>query len=187
MSGEFWSHDERAAIGSAGRSTIRAAVGAPGRSALRSVSSVLSDISDGENREWGNWNWGREPISPRARWPIVIATERRVREDLSPFLIPSMAQPAARLGDMHVCPMVAPAVPPIPHVGGPVSMGAATVLIGGVPAARVGDMCVCVGPPDVIAMGSPKVFICGSPAARMGDPTAPGGSVVVGCFTVLIS
>jgi uncharacterized Zn-binding protein involved in type VI secretion len=88
---------------------------------------------------------------------------------------------------MHVCPMVTPAVPPIPHVGGPVSMGAPTVLIGGVPAARVGDMCVCVGPPDVIAMGSPKVFICGSPAARLGDMTAHGGSVVVGCFTVLIS
>jgi uncharacterized Zn-binding protein involved in type VI secretion len=66
-------------------------------------------------------------------------------------------------------------------------MGAPTVLIGGVPAARIGDMCVCVGPPDTVAMGSGKVLICGSPAARMGDMTAHGGSIVLGCFTVLIS
>lgn len=97
-----------------------------------------------------------------------------------------MPQPAARIGDMHVCPMVTPGLPPIPHVGGPVSIGAPTVLIGGVPAARIGDMCVCVGPPDVIAMGSPKVIICGKPAARVGDMTAHGGSIVVGCFTVLL-
>lgn len=87
---------------------------------------------------------------------------------------------------MHVCPMVTPGLPPIPHVGGPITMGAPTVLIGGVPAARVGDMCVCVGPPDVIAMGSPKVLIGGSPAARMGDMTAHGGTIVLGCVTVLI-
>ena len=63
--------------------------------------------------------------------------------------------PAARVGDMHVCPMVTPAVPPIPHVGGPaLPPGAVTVLIGGMPAANVGTMCVCVGPPDVIVMGS---------------------------------
>ncbi|MFM8498317.1 MAG: PAAR domain-containing protein [Planctomycetia bacterium] len=98
-----------------------------------------------------------------------------------------MSQPAARIGDMHVCPMVIPGLPPIPHVGGPISMGAPTVLIGGVPAARIGDMCVCVGPPDTVAMGSGKVLICGSPAARMGDMTAHGGSIVLGCFTVLIS
>jgi len=73
----------------------------------------------------------------------------------------------------------------VPHVGGPVAMGAPTVLIGGMPAARVGDMCVCVGPPDVIAMGAPTVLIAGSPAARVGDMTAHGGSIVVGCFTVL--
>lgn len=97
-----------------------------------------------------------------------------------------MPQPAARIGDMHVCPMVTPGLPPIPHVGGPITMGAPTVLVGGVPAARIGDMCVCVGPPDVVAAGSPKVLISGSPAARMGDSTAHGGTIVVGCPTVLI-
>jgi len=88
---------------------------------------------------------------------------------------------------MHVCPMVTPGLPPIPHVGGPILMGAPTVLIGGVPAARIGDMCMCVGPPDAIAMGSPKVLIGGRPAARMGDVTSHGGSIVLGCFTVLIN
>jgi uncharacterized Zn-binding protein involved in type VI secretion len=98
-----------------------------------------------------------------------------------------MGQPAARVGDMHVCPMVTPGVPPIPHVGGPIlPPGGVTVLIGGVPAARMGDMCVCVGPPDVIAKGSTGVFIMGMPAARMGDLTAHGGSIVVGLPTVLI-
>jgi uncharacterized Zn-binding protein involved in type VI secretion len=96
-------------------------------------------------------------------------------------------QPAARVGDMHVCPMVTPGTPPIPHVGGPVlPPGAVTVLIGGMPAARVGDMCTCVGPPDAIALGSFKVLFGGMPAARMGDMTAHGGSIVMGCFTVLI-
>ena len=95
--------------------------------------------------------------------------------------------PAARLGDMHVCPMVTPGVPPIPHVGGPVlPPGAPTVLIGGMPAARVGDMATCVGPPDPIAMGSMTVLIGGMPAARLGDMTGHGGSIVVGCPTVLI-
>jgi uncharacterized Zn-binding protein involved in type VI secretion len=93
--------------------------------------------------------------------------------------------PAARLTDMHVCPMVTAVVP---HVGGPISgPGAPTVLIGGMPAARVGDMAVCVGPPDVIALGSFTVLICGQPAARMGDITAHGGSIVLGCPTVIIS
>ena len=67
--------------------------------------------------------------------------------------------PAARIGDMHVCPMLTPGVPPIPHVGGPVSLGSTGVLIGGMPAARMGDMLVCVGPPDTIAMGCPTVLI----------------------------
>ncbi len=99
-----------------------------------------------------------------------------------------MPMPAARISDMHVCPMVTPAVPPIPHVGGPIlPPGAITVLIGGLPAARVGDMAVCVGPPDVIAMGSFKVLIKGMPAARLGDLTAHGGTIVMGCPTVLIS
>ena len=98
-----------------------------------------------------------------------------------------MPQPAARITDMHVCPMVTPAVPPIPHVGGPIlPPGAVTVLIGGLPAARVGDMAVCVGPPDVIVMGAFTVLIGGMPAARMGDMTAHGGTIVLGEPTVLI-
>jgi uncharacterized Zn-binding protein involved in type VI secretion len=74
----------------------------------------------------------------------------------------------------------------VPHVGGPVAIGCPTVLIGGLMAARVGDMCVCVGPPDVIALGSFTVLIGGMPAARMGDMTAHGGAIVIGCPTVLI-
>lgn len=92
--------------------------------------------------------------------------------------------PAARISDMHVCPMVTGVVP---HVGGPVSgPGVATVLIGGMPAATVGDMLVCTGPPDVIVKGSATVLIGGKPAARMGDTTAHGGSIVLGCPTVMI-
>ncbi|MEI6708531.1 MAG: PAAR domain-containing protein [Methylococcales bacterium] len=98
-----------------------------------------------------------------------------------------MGQPAARLSDMHVCPMVTPGVPPIPHVGGPILPPCAvTVLIGGMPAARVGDMALCVGPPDVIALGSLTVLIMGQPAARMGDTMAHGGTIVMGWPTVLI-
>ena len=70
-------------------------------------------------------------------------------------------QPAARVGDMHTCPMVTPGVPPVPHVGGPITLGSATVLIGGQPAARMGDMATCVGPPDTIAAGCPTVLIGG--------------------------
>jgi len=96
--------------------------------------------------------------------------------------------PAARVGDMHVCPMVTPGVPPIPHVGGPIlPPGALTVLIGGMPAARVGDMAVCVGPPDVIALGSFTVLISGMPAARMGDMCAHAGAIILGYPTVLVS
>jgi len=95
--------------------------------------------------------------------------------------------PAARLTDFHVCPMVTPGLPPIPHVGGPVSApGAPTVLIGKLPAAKVGDMAVCVGPPDSIVKGSSTVMINNMPAARIGDSTAHGGSIVLGCFTVII-
>lgn len=91
---------------------------------------------------------------------------------------------AARVGDMHVCPMVTGTVP---HVGGPVlPPGAPTVLIGGMPAARVGDMCTCSGPPDTIIAGSATVTIGGVPAARMGDSTAHGGTIVIGCPTVMI-
>lgn len=95
--------------------------------------------------------------------------------------------PAARLTDMHTCPMFTPGLPPIPHVGGPViGPGVPNVLIEGIPAAVVGDMCVCVGPPDTIVNGSTTVMISGRPAARMGDTTAHGGSIVLGAQTVII-
>ena len=93
-------------------------------------------------------------------------------------------KPAARITDMHVCPMF---TGPVPHVGGPIlPPGCPTVLIGNMPAARVGDMATCVGPPDVIVMGSTTVRIGGRPAARMTSNTAHGGMVVIGCPTVLI-
>ena len=95
-----------------------------------------------------------------------------------------MGMPAARVTDLHVCPMVTVLVP---HVGGPIlPPGGIPVLIGGMPAARVGDMAVCVGPPDVIVLGSFTVLIRGQPAARMGDMTAHGGAIVVGLPTVLL-
>ena len=98
-----------------------------------------------------------------------------------------MSQPAARVGDMHVCPMVTPGTPPVPHVGGPIlPPGGVTVLIGNLPAARMGDMCTCVGPPDTIVQGAFNVLICNQPAARMGDMTSHGGSIAIGCPTVLI-
>ncbi len=91
-----------------------------------------------------------------------------------------MGKPAARVGDMHVCPIPT-------HVGGPVlPPGKVNVLIGGMPAARVTDRCTCVGPPDMIIQGSSTVLIGGLPAARMGDMTVHGGRIVLGCFTVLI-
>jgi uncharacterized Zn-binding protein involved in type VI secretion len=93
--------------------------------------------------------------------------------------------PATRVGDMHTCPLVNPG--PVPHVGGPVlPAGCPTVLIGGQPAARVGDMAVCTGPPDSIAMGSPTVLIGNMMAARLGDPTVHGGVIVAGLPTVQI-
>jgi uncharacterized Zn-binding protein involved in type VI secretion len=89
------------------------------------------------------------------------------------------------VGDNHTCPQVNPG--PVPHVGGPVlPPGCATVLIGGMPAARVGDLLVCTGPPDTIAAGSGTVMIGGMPAARQGDSTAHGGVIVMGCATVII-
>ena len=95
-----------------------------------------------------------------------------------------MGQPASRITDMHTCPMVTGVVP---HVGGPILPPAAlNVLTGMLPQARVGDMCVCVGPPDVIVKGSMTVLVKGQPAARMGDMTAHGGVIVVGLPTVLI-
>lgn len=95
-----------------------------------------------------------------------------------------MGLPAARVSDVHVCPMVTGVVP---HVGGPIlPPGGIPVLIGGLPAARVSDMATCVGPPDVIALGSVSVLIKGLPAARITDMTAHGGVIMLGCFTVLI-
>lgn len=92
--------------------------------------------------------------------------------------------PAARLTDMHVCPMVTGVVP---HVGGPiVSPGVPTVMVQYLPAAVVTDMCVCVGPPDVIVQGSTTVIIGGRPAARLGDTTAHGGKIVTGAITVMV-
>ncbi|MDF2867609.1 MAG: motif protein [Gammaproteobacteria bacterium] len=95
-----------------------------------------------------------------------------------------MGMPAARLTDMHVCPMVDGVVP---HVGGPViAPGCPTVLIGNLPAARVSDQCICVGPPDIIVKGSVTVLIGSLPAARLGDTTSHGGNIVLGWPTVLI-
>ncbi len=95
-----------------------------------------------------------------------------------------MGKPAARVTDMHTCPRC---TGPVPHVGGPIlPPGAPTVLTGKLPAARATDQLVCVGPPDVIALGSFTVLIGNLPAARMGDLTGHGGTIVLGCPTVLI-
>jgi len=92
--------------------------------------------------------------------------------------------PAARITDMHTCPMFNG---PVPHVGGPIiGPGCPTVIIGGLPAAVMGDQAFCVGPPDSIVKGSATVLIGGKPAARMGDQTAHGGAIVLGCPTVMI-
>ena len=98
-----------------------------------------------------------------------------------------MGFPAARLTDMHLCPMVTPGVPPIPHVGGPILPACSTnTLIGCLPAARVTDKALCVGPPDIIVKGSVTVLINYLPAARVLDVTAHGGTIVMGDFTVLV-
>ena len=94
-----------------------------------------------------------------------------------------MGMPAARITDMHVCPMVTGVVP---HVGGPIVLGSFTVLTGSLPQARVTDLLVCVGPPDMIVLGSFTVLVNSLPAARLGDLTVHGGTVVLGDFTVLI-
>lgn len=95
-----------------------------------------------------------------------------------------MPFPASRITDMHVCPMVTGIVP---HVGGPIlPPGCPTVLIGGLPAARVGDMCTCVGPPDVIVTGAFTVLIGGQPAAHITSMTAHGGTVILGYPMVMV-
>jgi uncharacterized Zn-binding protein involved in type VI secretion len=91
--------------------------------------------------------------------------------------------PAARITDVHTCPMVTGLVP---HVGGPIATGDPTVMVGFMPAARVTDVATCVGPPDAIAKGSMTVMIGGLPAARIGDLTVHGGVIVMGCPTVMI-
>jgi uncharacterized Zn-binding protein involved in type VI secretion len=94
-----------------------------------------------------------------------------------------MGQPAARISDMHVCPMVTVLVP---HVGGPIVTGLPTVLTGNLPQPRFTDMAVCVGPPDMIVKASATVLVGGLPAARIGDMTIHGGVIVTGLPTVLI-
>ncbi len=95
--------------------------------------------------------------------------------------------PASRITDMHVCPMMTPGVPPIPHVGGPIVVpGAPTVLVAMLPAATLGSMCVCVGPPSSVIKGSATVLMNKKPAARMGDNTAHGGVIVLGAPTVMV-
>ena len=94
-----------------------------------------------------------------------------------------MGMPSARITDQHLCPMATGAVP---HVGGPVVTGAPTVMVSGMPAARIGDKLICAGPADVILTGSASVLIAGAPAARIGDKTVHGGVIVTGAPTVLI-
>lgn len=94
-------------------------------------------------------------------------------------------KPAARSGDMHMCPAQTPPLP-VPHVGGPVLPAPVTVLVGGLPAATLGQMCLCIGVPDSIITGSMTVLINNKPAVRMGDSTAHGGIIVSGMPSVLI-
>ena len=98
-----------------------------------------------------------------------------------------MGMPFARVGDMHVCPMLTPGVPPIPHVGGPIMPpGHITLLVGSMPVAKATSMCTCVGPPSLVPMGSPTVLAGGMPAGRLTDATVHGGSIVFGLPTVLV-
>jgi uncharacterized Zn-binding protein involved in type VI secretion len=97
-----------------------------------------------------------------------------------------LSKPAARLGDIHKCSRETPGPTPVPHVGGPILTGCPTVYIGGRPAAREGDICFCVGEPDIIKEGSGSVLIGGKPAARFSDMTVHGGHIEKGCMTVLI-
>lgn len=98
-----------------------------------------------------------------------------------------MGKPAARVGDMHVCPMMIPGPVPVPHVGGPILPGGPPkVLIGGMPAAVLGDKAVCVGPPDSIVSGSGSVLVGGKPLARMTDSCAHGGKIMAGFPQVMV-
>ncbi|WP_171174969.1 PAAR domain-containing protein [Ruegeria sp. HKCCD8929] len=94
---------------------------------------------------------------------------------------------AARLLDMHACPMVSPVVPPVPHVGGPISGPCVpTVLTCKMPQATITDMAICVGPPDTIVKGSATVLVSKKPAARITDTCAHGGMISAGAPTVMI-
>jgi len=95
-----------------------------------------------------------------------------------------MGMPAARIGDMHVCPAVCPG--PAPHVGGPITKGSTNVLTGNIPQARLSDSAVCACAPDTIIKGSGTVMVNNLPAARIGDSCAHGGAIVAGFPTVLI-
>jgi uncharacterized Zn-binding protein involved in type VI secretion len=126
----------------------------------------------------------------RCRIAVVFLSSSIFVISVHGFFVPATEEsrgrmpPAARLTDMHVCPMVTGVVP---HVGGPILPPCEpTVLIGGLPAARVTDMALCVGPPDVIAMGSTTVLIGNLMATRIGDMTVHGGVIVLGCPTVII-
>ena len=95
--------------------------------------------------------------------------------------------PLARVGDLHVCPMVTPGVPPIPHVGGPIMPpGVTTLLVGNMPVAKATDMCTCVGPPSTLAKGSATTLVQNMPAGRSTDTAAHGGTIVFGLPTVLV-
>ena len=98
-----------------------------------------------------------DPGKPAARLGDRTAHGGSIIAGCTSVLIGGM--PAARVGDMHTCPMVEHVPTPVPHVGGPIIMGSSTVLIGGMPAARLGDTAVCNGPPDSIAFGCPTVLI----------------------------
>lgn len=96
-----------------------------------------------------------------------------------------MGKPAARVTDMHICPMFEG---PKPHVGGPILPVSAcsSVIICGMPAATIGTKATCIGPLDTITQGSNTVLIGNKPAARQFDRTAHSGLIVTGCLTVLI-
>ena len=91
---------------------------------------------------------------------------------------------AARLGDNHTCPMMNP--DGSPHTGGPIVEGEESVLVGELPAARIGDSATCLGPTDAIVTGKTMVLIGDRPAATVGDQTAHGGFIEHGESTVLI-
>ena len=138
----------------------------------------MADGSAGRGQATGHPRYSRYP--PGRALPDRDPSRRSAR----PAPAGAAVKPAARVGDMHTCPMVSGTVP---HVGGPILPPCATtVTAGGIPAARVGDRAVCVGPPDSIVMGSLGVFVEGKPFARLGDPTAHGGVIVAGCPTVLV-